>query len=160
MEYGLALILLLALVAAIVLRPSRNYFPSRDAAAGPIGRFFEGEATSEVDVRWGLRRDLWAAVRPDIGELEPAIREANAKFSGSGDEVQAIVIAAIVERYRTDPPPANFRAIDSPLVSWIWIGGAIMILGAMVAIWPSPEARMRRVTSIYAAKLGKELSRA
>jgi hypothetical protein len=30
----------------------------------------------------------------------------------------------------------------------------------MIAIWPSPEARMRRVTSIYAAKLGKDLSSA
>ena len=67
---------------------------------------------------------------------------------------------SLVERYRENAPPANFRAIDSPLVSWIWIGGAIMILGALIAIWPSPEARMRRVTSIYAAKLGKELSQA
>ncbi|HEX2160952.1 MAG TPA: cytochrome c-type biogenesis CcmF C-terminal domain-containing protein, partial [Thermoleophilaceae bacterium] len=143
-----------------ILHPSRNYYPSQNAEAGAIGRFFEGEATSEVDVRWGLRRDLWAAVRPDIAELEPAIREADAKFSASRDDVQAIVIAAIVERYREDAPPATFRAIDSPLVSWIWIGGAIMILGALIAIWPSPETRLRRVTSIYAARLGKELSRA
>jgi cytochrome c-type biogenesis protein CcmF len=130
------------------LHPSRNFYPAQDVSAGPIGRFFEGEATSEVDVRWGLKRDLWAAVRPDIGELEPAIREANAKFADSGDEVQAIVIAAIVERYRKNAPPAAFRVIDSPLVSWIWIGGAIVLLGALIAIWPSPEARLRRVTSI------------
>ncbi|HYI99349.1 MAG TPA: heme lyase CcmF/NrfE family subunit [Thermoleophilaceae bacterium] len=142
------------------LHPSRNFYPSRDASNGAIGRFFEGEATSEVDVRWGLRRDLWAAVRPDIGALEPAIREADAKFSKSADDVQAIVIAAIVDRYRTNSPPANFRVIDSPLVSWIWIGGAIVLLGALIAIWPSPETRLRRVTSIYAARLGKELSRA
>jgi len=142
------------------LRPKRNFYPSQDPATGAIGRFFEGEATSEVDVRWGLRRDLWAAIRPDIGELEPAIREANAKFGGSGDKVQTLVIAAIVERYRNQPPPANFRVIDSPLVSWIWIGGAIVLLGALIAIWPSPETRLRRVTSIYAARLGKELSRA
>jgi cytochrome c-type biogenesis protein CcmF len=145
---------------AHTLRPERNFYPSQDPATGAIGRFFEGEATSEVDVRWGLRRDLWAAIRPDIGELEPAIREANERFGGSGDEVQALVIAAIVERYRNDPPPASLRVIDSPLVSWIWIGGMIVLLGALVAIWPSPETRLRRVTSIYAARLGKELSRA
>jgi len=142
------------------LRPSRNFYASQDASTGPIGRFFEGEATSEVDVRWGLRRDLWAAIRPDIGELEPAIREANAKFADSEDDVQALVIAAIVDRYRNDPPPANFRVIDSPLVSWIWIGGMIVLFGALIAIWPSPETRLRRVTSIYAARLGKELSQA
>jgi cytochrome c-type biogenesis protein CcmF len=143
-----------------ILHPSRNFYPSQSSEAGPIGRFFEGEATSEVDVRWGLRRDLWAAVRPDIGELEPAIREANSLFTDSSDDVQAIAIAAIVERYRNNAPPAAFRAIESPLVSWIWIGGAIMILGALIAIWPSPETRLRRVTSIYAARLGKELSQA
>jgi len=142
------------------LHPSRNFYPSQDVATGPIGRFFEGEATSEVDVRWGLRRDLWAAVRPDIGELEPAIREANTKFADSNDDVQALVIAALVKRYRDNPPPASFRVIDSPLVSWIWIGGAIVLLGATIAIWPSPETRLRRVTSIYAARLGKELSKA
>ena len=142
------------------LRPSRNFYPSQDASTGPIGRFFEGEATSEVDVRWGLRRDLWAAVRPDISGLEPAIREGNEKFAGSNDTVQAVVIAALVDGYRNDPPPATFRVIDSPLVSWIWIGAAIVLLGALIAIWPSPEARLRRVTSIYAARLGKELSRA
>jgi hypothetical protein len=27
-----------------------------------------------------------------------------------------------------------------------------------VAAWPSPEARLRRVRSLYAARLGKELT--
>ncbi len=143
-----------------VLRPSRNYYPSQDPSMGAIGRFFEGEATSEVDVRWGLRQDLWTAVRPDISALSGPIREANRRFSNSNTDIQAIAIAAIAERYRTDPPPAAFRTLVSPLVSWIWIGGAIMILGALIAIWPSPEARLRRVRSIYAAKVGSDLSRA
>ena len=37
-----------------VMRPSRNYYSSGDPSLGTISRFFEGEATSEVDVRWGL----------------------------------------------------------------------------------------------------------
>ena len=41
-----------------------------------------------------------------------------------------------------------------------WIGGGIAILGALIAAWPSPEARLRRVRSLYAARLGRELSRA
>ena len=144
-----------------VLRPSRNYYPTQDASKGAIGRFFEGEATSEVDVRWGLRRDLWAAVRPDIGALDRPIREANAKFGGSGGDVQALIIAAIADRYRTDrAQTATFRTIVSPLVSWIWIGGAIVLLGALIAAWPSPEARLRRARSLAAARVGRELSRA
>jgi cytochrome c biogenesis factor len=48
----------------------------------------------------------------------------------------------------------------SPLVAWIWIGGAIAVLGALVAAWPSPEARLRRARSLYAARVGRELTRA
>ncbi|HEV2723512.1 MAG TPA: cytochrome c-type biogenesis CcmF C-terminal domain-containing protein [Thermoleophilaceae bacterium] len=139
------------------LRPSRNFYPTQDASKGAIGRFFEGEATSEVDVRWGLRRDLWTAIRPDISALADPIREANAKFGNSSGDVQALVIAALAERYRRNPPPATFRAIVSPLVSWIWIGGGIVLLGALIAAWPSPEARLRRVRSLYSARLGRDL---
>ena len=32
------------------------------------------------------------------------------------------------------------------------------MLGALIALWPSPEARRRRVTSLYAARLGRELT--
>ena len=142
------------------LRPSRNFYSSGDPSLGTISRFFEGEATSEVDVRWGLRKDLWLAVRPDIASLERPIAEADAKFADSPGEVQALILAALAERYRADPPPAVFRAIASPLVAWIWIGGAIAVLGALVAMWPVPEARLRRVRALYSARLGKELSRA
>ncbi|HEY1274653.1 MAG TPA: heme lyase CcmF/NrfE family subunit [Thermoleophilaceae bacterium] len=143
-----------------VLRPSRNFYPSQDPSLGAISRYFEGEANSEVDVRWGLRRDFWLAIRPDLASLQRPLRVADAKFGDSSPRVQAIVIAALAERYRRDPPPAAFRAIVSPLVAWIWIGGGIVVLGALVAAWPSPEARLRRVRSLYAARLGRELSRA
>ena len=64
-----------------VLRPSRNYYSTADPSLGTISRLFEGEATSEVDVRWGLTRNLWLAIRPDIGSLDKPIREADAKFA-------------------------------------------------------------------------------
>ena len=143
-----------------VMRPTRNYYSSSDPSLGTISRFFEGAATSEVDVRWGLKRDLWLAVRPDIGSLGGPIREADAKFADSPGDVQALIVAALAERYRRDPPPAAFRAISSPLVTWIWIGAAIVVLGGLVAAWPSPEARLRRVRALYSARLGRELSRA
>jgi cytochrome c-type biogenesis protein CcmF len=142
------------------MRPTRNYYASGDPSLGTISRFFEGEATSEVDVRWGLTRDFWLAVHPDIGSLEGPIREADAKFADAPADVQALIVATLAERYRRDPPAAAFRAIASPLVVWIWIGGAIVVLGALIAAWPSPEARLRRVRSLYSARLGRELSRA
>jgi cytochrome c-type biogenesis protein CcmF len=145
------------------MRPARNFYPARDASQGPIGpisQFFEGEANSEVDLRWGLRRDLWIAIRPDVTSLVPIARKLDGRLAGAGTETQARAVAALTEVYRRDPPPAAFRVIVSPFVAWIWIGGGIAVLGALVAVWPSPEARLRRVTSIYAARLGRELSRA
>ena len=142
------------------LRPARNYYSTADPSKGAISRFFEGEATSEVDVRWGLRRDFWLAVRPDLVSLEGPIARADREFADSPGEVQAIIIRTLTELYRQDPPPAAFRAIVSPLVAWIWIGGAIALLGALVAAWPSPEARLRRVRSLAKARLGRELTRA
>jgi cytochrome c-type biogenesis protein CcmF len=145
---------------SFTLHPSRNYYSTADPSKGAISRFFEGEATSEVDVRWGLRRDFWLAVRPDLISLEEPIARADRQFSDSPGQVQAFVIRTLAELYREDPPPAAFRAIVSPLVAWIWIGGAIAVLGALVAAWPSPEARLRRVRSLYAARVGRELTRA
>jgi cytochrome c-type biogenesis protein CcmF len=145
---------------SFTMRPTRNYYSTTDPSKGAISRFFEGEATSEVDVRWGLRRDFWLAVRPDLISLEQPIARADREFADSPGGVQAVVINTLTELYRQDPPPAAFRALVSPLVAWIWIGGAIAVLGALVAAWPSPEARLRRVRSLDAARLGRELSRA
>ena len=66
----------------------------------------------------------------------------------------------IEKRYLTRYPPADFRVNVNPLVSWIWIGGAIAAIGGLVAIWPAPEARRRRVSDVYAARLARELGRA
>ena len=140
------------------LTPSRNYFP---AQGGPsIARYFAGEENSVISMRWGLTKTVWTAIQPDLSKLNPAITVADKKFGNSNQNVQALVIAAIVDSYTKNPPPALFRMIVSPFVAWIWIGGALGIAGALVALWPSPEARRRRVTSLYAARLGRELSRA
>jgi cytochrome c-type biogenesis protein CcmF len=146
---------------AFRLRPARNYYAAADGGPmGVFGRFFQGESTTEVDVRWGLRRDVWIAVQPDLRSLIGPIKEANRRFADVPVEAQALILAAIVERYRRASPPATFRALVSPMIAWIWIGGLVALLGALVALWPTPGARARRVTSLYAARLGRELSRA
>jgi cytochrome c-type biogenesis protein CcmF len=142
------------------LDPSRNYYATQDTSKGMIGRYFAGEANSEIAMRWGLGRTVWTAIQPDLSNLNAPIKTANRKFGNSPSNVQAIVIDAITRSYLNKPPPALFRMIVSPFVAWIWIGGALGIGGALVALWPSPEARRRRVTSLYAARLGRELSRA
>jgi cytochrome c-type biogenesis protein CcmF len=144
-----------------IVRPKRNFYPVNDPSVPMIARFFEGEPTSEVDVRWGLSRDLWFAVQPDLSSLIPAIREADRKFDKPQFErYLPFLITQIAKSYANDPPAANFRMIVSPMVSFIWIGGLIAVLGALIAVWPGAETRRRAVRSVYAAKLARELSRA
>jgi cytochrome c-type biogenesis protein CcmF len=144
-----------------IVRPKRNFYPVNDPSVPMIARFFEGEPTSEVDVRWGLSRDLWFAVQPDLASLMPAIREADKKFnSPEFEKYLPLLITKIAQSYAVNPPPANFRMIVSPLVSFIWIGGLIAVFGALIALWPGAETRRRAVHSVYAAKLARELSRA
>ena len=139
------------------VRPSRNYYAG--GGTGPISRFFDGEATSEVIVRWGILGDFWAAVQPDIQALQGPIAEAEERFAKSSSLVQATAIKAIVQAYANDPPPAAFRVIDTPMVVWIWLGGGIVMMGALTALWPGGSGR-RRLSSVYAARLGRELERA
>ncbi|HEX8645809.1 MAG TPA: cytochrome c-type biogenesis CcmF C-terminal domain-containing protein [Thermoleophilaceae bacterium] len=142
------------------MRPQRNYYTAGGGQGGTFGRFFMGESTSEVDLRWGVTRDLWTAVAPDLSILMEPIKRANREFADADGETQAVIVAAIAERYRRHAPPATFRIIDSPMVAWIWIGGGLGLLGSIWALWPAAEARRRREASLAAARLGRELSRA
>jgi cytochrome c-type biogenesis protein CcmF len=157
------------------LEPSRNYYSGMsDPALGPVAGFFEGETTSEVGRRDGFGGDVWVAMQPDLGPLRGDIREADERIerltgdlapddpqaAGFASGLQGLAVGALAERYATDPPPANFRVNVNPLVVWIWIGGGIGVCGALIALWPSPAARRRRVADVQAARLARELGRA
>jgi cytochrome c-type biogenesis protein CcmF len=151
------------------LRPSKAYFPSQDETnLGPIGRFFEGDATSEVGMKAGLRRDLWTAMSPDISKMRPIIDKGDKAFAGIEGKVppktQAIFLGqalnGLVQRYRNQPPPASFRMISSPLVAWIWIGGLVVFTGGLIALWPAGDPARGRVRGRYAARVARELGRA
>jgi cytochrome c-type biogenesis protein CcmF len=142
-----------------LLAPGRNYYPTMNPSAGPLGRYFEGEATSEIGLKSGLREDFWMAFQPDLSTLDEEIARGNEELADIGPEAQAFAILALAEVYAQDPPPATFRVIVNPFVAWLWIGALIAIAGAAVAIWPAAEAR-RRVRAAYEARLGQELKRA
>jgi cytochrome c-type biogenesis protein CcmF len=40
-------------------------------------------------------------------------------------------------------PLTTFRVLVNPLVPWIWLGGVIMALGTLIAMWPAAEAPTR-----------------
>ena len=143
------------------LSPSRGYYPSVDPAQdGNVGRFYKGESTSEVGLQAGLRRDLWTAVEPDTTRIERLAAVADKKFPNANPQLGLFLAGTLAASYAKDPPPATFRMIDSPLVTWIWLGGLIVVFGALIALWP-PGLRMRRPAGIgYRARLARELGRA
>jgi cytochrome c-type biogenesis protein CcmF len=119
------------------LRPRRGYYPNPDVTAGAIGRFFDGESTSEVGLRAGVRRDVWTAIQPDLSPLRKLIDDADKRFATAAPNVQALVVAGLVAHYEGNPPPATFRFVVSPLVEWIWFGGLIVLAGGLLALWPA-----------------------
>ena len=163
------------------LHPSRNYYAANtsDGSAGPLRSFFEGEATSEVGRRAGLAGDLWTAMRPDLEPLDEVINAADAKLEAQVPDVgpdgptpaqleamqqipalQGQAILRFGALYEATRLPVDFRVNVNPFVLWLWIGGGIAVAGALVAGWPSPEARRRRVSDVYAARLARDLGRA
>jgi cytochrome c-type biogenesis protein CcmF len=141
------------------MRPTRNYYPSQDPSLGPVGRFFEGDATSEIGMNWGFTRTVWAAISPNVQALNGPIQQANRQFATADPTVQGIAVVGLARYYGEHPPPASFRILVSPFVVWIWIGGAVSLAGAICALWPSREAQRRKIKTLYRARLGRELTR-
>ncbi len=151
------------------LRTTRGFYPAQDASLGIIGRFFGGEADSDVGLQAGLTHDLWTVANPDLSPLQNLINQGNSLFAGEISEVAAknltpaqaaqvmapiwqerdLAVAGIARRYITHPWPVEFLLIDSPLVTWLWLGALIMAVGGLIALWPVPSrprpgARLRR----------------
>src|SRR5204862_1400474 len=59
------------------LRTSRGFYPSQDPSLGQIGRFFNGEADSDVGLRAGLTQDIWTVANPDLTPPQTKINEGD-----------------------------------------------------------------------------------
>ncbi len=64
----------------VLLNPSRNYFRPNGEPSGPIASYFDGEATSEIGLQSGLRRDFWTAVQPNMTKMNRTVARADAGF--------------------------------------------------------------------------------
>src|SRR4051812_48885937 len=162
------------------LAPARNYYPSLDLSQGGVGRLVGGEATSEVGLKAGLGRDVWAAVQPDFDKLRPLIDEGNKVVPPVRPDLGLVALSAIAQHYADRPPPADFRLIVSPLVMWIWIGGVVAGTGGgsalwaargpsrppapggggLIALWRAPPPARPRATAGLRARVAQELGRA
>jgi cytochrome c-type biogenesis protein CcmF len=159
------------------LTPSRNYYASSAVppGTGPVASFFAGgNATSEVGRKTEPSGDVWTAMQPELGSFNPFINGADrrlerlakgvpptdTKAQATLSYLQGLAIRSLADRYIKHTPPADFRVNVNPLVIWIWIGGAIAVAGALVAVWPAPAARRRRIADVNAARIARELGSA
>ncbi|HET7274352.1 MAG TPA: cytochrome c-type biogenesis CcmF C-terminal domain-containing protein, partial [Longimicrobiaceae bacterium] len=72
---------------------------------------------TEISTEVGIRR----AWNEDLYLILAGIDDANGFLQG------------------TNPQPlTTFRVLVNPLVPWIWLGGLIMAIGTLIALWPTP----------------------
>jgi cytochrome c-type biogenesis protein CcmF len=150
------------------LDTSRGFYPSQDTSQGIIGRFFAGQADSDVGLQAGLTHDIWTVANPDLTPLQGIINQGNKVFGNAfmqamqqmaahhmslknaGSVLAPLwqerdqAIAGIVARYVSHPWTINFLLIVSPLVTWLWLGALIMGLGGLIALSPAPSPARRR----------------
>jgi cytochrome c-type biogenesis protein CcmF len=145
------------------LHTERGYYPTDDSSLGMVSRYFEGEQTSEVGLKAGTRQDVWTVITPDTDPLRPVISQGDKVFARARDlppqmgaALLGTAIRGIVDRYQRNPPPAQFRFIVSPLVTWIWLGAIVILFGGLTALWPPPGGATRRVRAGYLSRVARE----
>jgi cytochrome c-type biogenesis protein CcmF len=55
--------------------------------------------------------------------------------------IQSATATKIAKSYLGDGSATIFKVIVNPLVTWMWIGGLIALIGALIALWPSRGRR-------------------
>jgi cytochrome c-type biogenesis protein CcmF len=106
-------------------------------------------------------------VAPDIGRLRPRIDQGDKVFADAEslsaadrDAFLAQALTGLTRSYADDPPPATFRFISSPMVTWIWLGALIVLAGSLIALWPAGARARRPATASGLARVARELERA
>ena len=135
-------------------------YPSQSSSQ-PIGRFFNGSQESRVGLDSGLLRDIWVVIQPNTTPLAKTISQGNVKFAKALDAANQLPVAqragalrflfaerdklivALVHRFVAHPWTSQFLIEVSPLVTWLWIGGIIAALGALISLSPVTPRRRR-----------------
>jgi cytochrome c-type biogenesis protein CcmF len=80
----------------------------------------------------------------DGGEVVPA-RTVYPDFGGQSTTHVAIRSTPLDDLYvvlaQVDGDSATVLVFDNPLVSWIWAGAALLLLGTLAAAWPAAPGR-------------------
>ena len=93
--------------------------PHRDAVVASVTAFYKGDAIGQ----YYPRLNYYRVQREPIAT--PAVREH------AREDLYLVLMA-----YDQQGAHATLKAIVSPLVAWIWIGGLVMGVGVIFGLWP------------------------
>ncbi|MDB4952179.1 MAG: cytochrome c assembly protein [Gemmatimonadetes bacterium] len=102
---------------------------------------------ASMDVRIdGRRAGVMASEKRSYRQREEVVSEVGIRRAWNEDLY--VILAGIedmdgVVRGTNPRPLATFHILVNPLVPWIWLGGLIMAIGTLTALWPSAEAPPR-----------------
>ena len=54
------------------------------------------------------------------------------------------ILGAVARMYVVRAPVATFRVFEFPVVAWIWLGGGLLLLGALISLRRPPRPRTER----------------
>jgi cytochrome c-type biogenesis protein CcmF len=140
---GLALAAL-AITASSTLARQTDLTLSRGASAGFAGYTlrYEGMRTLRQPQRTVLVTDVGVAKDGrDLGRMSPSLNLYPSASEPIGTpsirtsplrDLYASVVGVEQEGER-----ATFRFFLNPGVTWLWVGGAVMVLGGLLAVWPT-----------------------
>jgi len=154
-RYGGFVVHLGVVLIVIGITGSMNFSEERTATVAPGERLELGRFSLRFDGLRAVERATHGRVeaafrvfndRHDLGTLSPALKFFPTQQSPLGRAVLRMgwkddlyVTLSALSPLREGQ--ATVKVMVRPLVSWIWIGGGIMVLGTVLALWPFPSRR-------------------
>ena len=141
------------IIAALGITASSVFRTEREVTMKPGDQLTIGEYTLRFDQLRGSEESHRFVVAADvslmdgervIGRLDPRLNYYTAR---GGEPITTPAVRSRVDNdlyltllaFEQDGSSATISAIVEPLVSWIWVGGIIVALGAVMAMRPSRE---------------------
>ena len=112
--------------------PEPRLLPVRRAVRVRSGRaLLRGRGDERGRPEGGSARTSGPRCSPTSTASRRSSTRSTARLKNAPPAQQARAAIGLAAVYAAQPPPATFRLIVSPLVTWIWLGGLIVIAGAL-----------------------------